>query len=242
MQVIRELAEAIRNMKIYVINVASQSDGSMDMSTLATWIGIVVSVIALVFSIWVPWRIANKQNKISLFEKRIDTYLKLEKCFRLRTPFSFVIANRAYHAKDKSNLNPFKGENESLIFTTYMLFPAVKSILEELEKIYQDIEEIDGQISDGLDCLMMANETRYKRILELYEMEAMFDVGDTVIHELREISDTYYRIPGKDNCNDWDYTPCNLYDLTEKQSNLMKEATELEKSILNLLEKEMKIK
>lgn len=64
MQVIRELAEAIRNMKIYVINVASQSDGSMDMSTLATWIGIVVSVIALVFSIWVPWRIANKQNKI----------------------------------------------------------------------------------------------------------------------------------------------------------------------------------
>lgn len=242
MQAIRELAEAIRNLRIYVVNVANQSDGSMDMSLVATWVGIGVSIVALFISIWVPWLIAKKQNKIALFEKRIDTYMKLEKCFQQRTPFSFVIANRAYHAKNKSNLNPFKGENESLVFTTYMLFPATKSILEELGKIYQEITEIDSQISDGLDYLMMSNETRYKRILELYEMEAMFDVGDTVINELREISDTYYRIPSKNDCDDWDYAPCNLYELTEKQSDLMKKAKELEKSTLAMLEKEMQIK
>ena len=46
----------------------------------AAWTGVCMSFVAILFAIWVPIKIANRQDKIALFEKRYVVYQTLYKC------------------------------------------------------------------------------------------------------------------------------------------------------------------
>lgn len=48
-------------------------------SAVAAWAGVVVSFVAIWFAVQVPKKIAEQQNKIALFEKRLEFYLTLKK-------------------------------------------------------------------------------------------------------------------------------------------------------------------
>ena len=48
-------------------------------SAVAAWAGVVVSFVAICFAVQVPKKIAEQQNKIALFEKRLEFYLTLKK-------------------------------------------------------------------------------------------------------------------------------------------------------------------
>ena len=47
-------------------------------SGCASWAGVIMSFVAIMVAIWIPKRIAEQQNKISLFEKRYSCYLAVQ--------------------------------------------------------------------------------------------------------------------------------------------------------------------
>lgn len=52
-------------------------------SGVAAWVGIVVSILSAIASfmaVWYAIRVADKQNKVTLFEKRYDVYSMLKRC------------------------------------------------------------------------------------------------------------------------------------------------------------------
>ncbi len=61
------------------ITYAPELENSWDaISACAAWAGVVMSFVAIMFAIWVPIRIANRQDKIALFEKRYEIYDKIK--------------------------------------------------------------------------------------------------------------------------------------------------------------------
>lgn len=52
-------------------------------SACAAWAGVIMSIAAVVFAILVPIRIADRQDKIALFEKRYEMYNLLHKWYYL---------------------------------------------------------------------------------------------------------------------------------------------------------------
>ena len=52
-------------------------------SAVAAWVGVISSFIAIWFAIQVPKKIADRQDKIALFEKRYQCFQLLEECFVL---------------------------------------------------------------------------------------------------------------------------------------------------------------
>lgn len=50
-------------------------------SAVAAWAGIIMSFAAMMTAIWTPIRIANRQDKIALFEKRMECYITLQNIF-----------------------------------------------------------------------------------------------------------------------------------------------------------------
>ena len=53
--------------------------------SLFDFISLIISVVSFIFAILVPVRIANKQDKIALFEKRLNAYLELMKLVQFST-------------------------------------------------------------------------------------------------------------------------------------------------------------
>ena len=58
-------------------------------SAVASWASVFVSGLAIYYAIQVPKRIAEDQNKITLFEKRYEVYKTLTDCFA----FAFMLEN-----------------------------------------------------------------------------------------------------------------------------------------------------
>lgn len=52
-------------------------------SAVAAWVGAIASFGAIMVAIWIPKRIANRQDKIALFEKRYKCFQFFEECFLL---------------------------------------------------------------------------------------------------------------------------------------------------------------
>lgn len=68
----------------YRITYPQQFETSWDaVSGFAAWFGVVVSVVsaaASFFAIWFAVRVADKQNKIALFEKRYELFVFVDRC------------------------------------------------------------------------------------------------------------------------------------------------------------------
>lgn len=61
------------------ITYAPDLENSWDaVSTFAAWTGVLMSFVAIMTAIWTPQKIANRQDKIALFEKRMECYCTLQ--------------------------------------------------------------------------------------------------------------------------------------------------------------------
>lgn len=49
-------------------------------SAFAAWASVIASSIAILVAVWIPKRIAEKQDRIALFEKRFEFYEELQRC------------------------------------------------------------------------------------------------------------------------------------------------------------------
>lgn len=66
------------------ITYAPELENSWDaISALAAWVGVIASFIAIWYAIQVPKKIADRQDKIALFEKRYESFQLFQRCFAL---------------------------------------------------------------------------------------------------------------------------------------------------------------
>mgnify|MGYP005779088331 CR=1 FL=1 len=81
------------------ITYAPEMENSWDaVSAVATWAGVFASVFAIVFAIRVPKKIADRQDRIALFEKRYGAYSSL---LTLQM-FSHAIDKEFFNIDDKN--------------------------------------------------------------------------------------------------------------------------------------------
>lgn len=58
---------------------APELENSWDaVSAFASWVGVIMSFLAVMAAVWIPKRIADQQDKIALFEKRVACFAMLE--------------------------------------------------------------------------------------------------------------------------------------------------------------------
>lgn len=68
--------------KGFRITYAPDLEHSWDaVSAFAAWGGVIMSFIAIMVAIWIPKKIADRQDKIALFEKRLECYSTLQTIF-----------------------------------------------------------------------------------------------------------------------------------------------------------------
>ena len=64
------------------ITYAPTLENSWDaVSAVASWVGVIASFVAIMIAIWIPKKIAKQQDKIALFEKRMECYSTLQNIF-----------------------------------------------------------------------------------------------------------------------------------------------------------------
>ncbi len=62
------------------ITYAPELENSWDaISAVASWVGVVVSGLAIYYAVQVPKKIADRQDKIALFEKRFNCYMAVQR-------------------------------------------------------------------------------------------------------------------------------------------------------------------
>ena len=206
-------------------------------SGCAAWAGVIASVVAIWYAIQVPKKIADRQDKIALFEKRIDIYKKFKGHINSCQWSPCAIFNEAY-PKEKGSIkrtNPLSEEILSLYLVISMLFPQLKNQINDLHQIEKKIYSIDSDISTGLGCLKAQN---LNRVLELFEQQERYGLTSEEQEELHKKSNTCYEdYDGEKNF----YVPCNLYEMDNEQSKYCSQFTNLSKKIISAMESEIQI-
>lgn len=191
---------------------------------------LIISIVAISVSI----TIAKKQNKIALFDKRIDSYVKLQEYFDSPERWPKVIANKC-HGQDVKNINSYvqAKEADKLFLTAELLFPEKISIkLNQIHENYKEITWRDSLIEMNL-ANIEHNEVVSKRILELFENNAITFITEAEREELKKICKEYEFIHYEQiSAAKWEEYRCNMYELSKEQDELCEKNKRLEKEVL----------
>lgn len=152
-------SEMIQTLKTIADNIqaASQPGWVECLSILISLVSVVVSGIAIWFAIRVPKQIADRQDKISLFEKRFECFQLFKQCYVLYRRSKDGeeikgIKEQCYHMLEieestdltkeifKSKLNHF----ERLLHQMEFLFPEINE--EDVSKLYTSLLVYIGDI------------------------------------------------------------------------------------------------
>lgn len=161
------------------ITYAPELENSWDaISAVATWFGVVISVIGVIASfiaIWyaiqVPKKIADRQDKIALFEKRYECFQFFSKCVSLFSSLANNVAEEkiekqcchilGIHSLDELDNNIFL--NKSVEF---------EYILHQMSFLFPGISENDTvNLYESLTDLLLAIAT--KKDIEKYKAKYM---------------------------------------------------------------------
>lgn len=121
-------------------------------SALASCAAVVVSAIAIYYAIQIPLKIANDQNKISLFEKRYEAFQFFERCFAfkkalqssetiedMRKDCLLFFDNINYEELDIKTLRNKLHHFEYILHEMEFLFPELTE--EDVSSLYQALYE-----------------------------------------------------------------------------------------------------
>lgn len=137
-------------------------------SACAAWAAVVVSGLAIYFAIQVPKKIADEQNKITLYEKRYALLIELEHCFT----YAYLLENLNEDGTNGSFLfgmaftDAVDDKKDLLKIDMHALFYKSFNTLKQAEFLFD--EETSNEIinlSRKLSLLIEA-EKREKNILE----------------------------------------------------------------------------
>lgn len=211
----------------------------MDTELILSITTIGISAVAIYISI----STAKKQNKIALFEKKMDCYNDLSLYFDGKTIFSS--AEVKLMGGNVEFNNGFKGNKNHLFGQIRLLFnKKIWSLTSEIDELYKLIHRADSMVSNYFSLIEDdPNGMRVKeKIKEYIEMEAQdwqFPITTEEEIEFEKLctDNTIVFIDPIDGS-----TRLNYYDLKSIQREAYQEITGKEKLLFDLMENEVKIK
>lgn len=131
-------------------------------AAVATWVGVFASFSAIMVAIWIPKKIADRQDKIALFERRYESFQFFEECFVLYKKsvdksLAEVINVQCCHmlgVQKIEDLNRYDFQNkvkhfEYLLHQMEFLFPGIQE--KDVSKLYNALSSYLAAILDGKD-------------------------------------------------------------------------------------------
>lgn len=147
--------------KGFRITYAPDLENSWDaISAFATWVGVVASFLAIWIAIQIPKKIADRQDKIALFEKRMECYNTLQNIFAFarqisdwKSKKSIQTAFKLYFGgadsfSENQNYTWYKitlKRQEPIIIEGFFLFPEYDEKI--LQNLLMDIIELSGLVA-----------------------------------------------------------------------------------------------
>ncbi len=198
-----------------------------------------LSLIAICVTLFIAWR----QNKIALFDKRIDCYMKLQEYFESPIRWPGALASKCYGTNNISR-NSYTREKEAdkLFLTAELLFP--EKITKKLNQIHENDREIawrDSLIEMNLASIEH-NEAVSKRILELFENDALDFLTEAECEELKKLCKkcefTHYEQISATKRVEY---RCNMYEFSKEQDKLSEINNRLEKEVMQEMKEEIQV-
>lgn len=198
-----------------------------------------LSLIAICVTLFIAWR----QNKIALFDKRIDCYMKLQEYFESPIRWPGAIASKCYGTNNTSKNSYTRAkEADKLFLTAELLFP--KKITKKLNQIHKNDREIawrDYLIEKNLASIEH-NEAVSKRILELFENDNLDFLTEAEHEELKELCKKYeFTHYEQVSLNKRDEYKCNMYEFSKVQEELSESNRQLEKEVMQEMKEEIQV-
>lgn len=189
-----------------------------------------LSLMAICVTLFIAWR----QNKIALFDKRIDCYMKLQEYFESPLRWPSAIASKCYGTNNisKDSYARFK-EADKLFLTAELLFP--EKITTKLNQIHENDREIawkDSMIEMNLASIRHKEDVS-KRILELFEsfyLELITGDERVELQNLCNVCEFIHHEEG--NNGKLEAYRCDMYEFYIHQNQLCEENKRLEKEVL----------
>lgn len=206
----------------------------------ATVVSIIISGLAVYYAVNIPKKIADQQNKIALFEKRHNTYVKLADLFHagifMRVAIFMVVEKRKNEKspilKSKPN-GDYKADKALLLEASFLFNSSIGNKLKKISELRERFFKNEDLLEEGLskfsdDDLFAYNDASF----DLYEWK----IDTTKI--LKEISNRNIFKSEIDIDSDLKY---DVYSLEKEQYEIIKEINRLQDEVLEEIVEEMKI-
>lgn len=126
-------------------------------SGCASWAGVVMSFIAIMVAIWIPKRIAEQQNEISLFEKRYLCYLAVQDLLAFSNQIEEYCTNQKIQAAFKMYFSdPETFHMDELAAGLALKLNRKKSLIISGDFLFSsyDSDKLQNIIDIGIDLIM----------------------------------------------------------------------------------------
>ena len=171
------------------ITYAPALENSWDaISAVATWVSVVLSGVAIYFAVLIPKKIANQQNRIALFERRLDfynvliigiTFADLIRNSSQNQKEIWLYFNSAFGGKDSEDyavIDWRKIKNNALALYNYQVYP----ILNQGEFLF------DASVSDQIELF---RSTLFDLIsCDSKHFSNSFNRYISAVHEVKEVA------------------------------------------------------
>lgn len=98
-------------------------------SAVAAWAGVIMSFLAVMVAVWIPKRIADRQDKIALFEKRYDCYTVIQNLLVCAEQMEDVQTNKGVQMAFRARLGEPEKIYDNLSATTFALQLKQKQVI-----------------------------------------------------------------------------------------------------------------
>ncbi|MBS6174109.1 MAG: hypothetical protein KH760_06500 [Clostridiales bacterium] len=145
--------------------------GCFDYIQLGTTImSVLISVIAIIFAIRVPKQIADRQDRISLFEKRYDCYTTIQKFLVVAKQIENEKTKKAIQVAFRMYLGNAEDITKNINLTTFLVFLKQKeSILISGEFLFNkyDAKLLQEILSVSLNLVRLSSENDNNKLSEI---------------------------------------------------------------------------
>jgi|GEM_PF-3825032 len=220
-------------------------------SAVSGWVGAVGSIAAVWAAVQIPKKIADRQDKIALFEKRVEAYEVVSETFAFSWRLVTALIDECELKQGGSRLfdkKSFWEENrkESAIANKlrYLFHDEVGNIAESLYETRQKIREKEALIEEGIQKIPAAELKEYYSIAQA---EALWGVTQVEQNKMKNIArknafiHTEIIFDRNNRTTQRIEEKYDIYTLSEEEIELIEEADGLYNNLLQAMVKEIKI-
>lgn len=207
-----------------------------------TWfdyVSILISLLAVGIAVYIPVRVANEQNKIALFDKRVEVYMQLNNYFDSPQRWPRAIMQQLGGLRGIPKEKVFDETTKQLFTLASFLFSSqVGEQLTVIKKNYSEIRFLDSCLEEGFTFW---GEDDLKRLLELLEHYQLDRISEDELKELVTLSQEHEFLHVEQVSESIiERTPCDIVSLLKRQDELYITTRNLQNKVRQQIEQEIK--